>query len=97
MLLWFRRRVIDGVLDGIVYAGLVEVGFAFTENILYLTPRTWAVTAAPARQPRLGDRPGPLAFAASSAVRAPLFTAFIGLGVGFAVVAKKQSWRFSPP
>ena len=36
LLLWFRRRVIDGVLDGIVYAGLVGVGFAFTENILYL-------------------------------------------------------------
>src|SRR3954454_24007524 len=36
MLLWFRRRVIGGVLDGIVYAGLVGVGFAFTENILYL-------------------------------------------------------------
>ena len=31
--------VIDGVLDGIVYAGLVGVGFAFTENILYLARR----------------------------------------------------------
>ena len=39
LLLWFRRRVIDGVLDGIVYAGLVGVGFAFTENILYLGAR----------------------------------------------------------
>jgi protease PrsW len=31
-----RRREFDGVVDGIVYAGLVGVGFAFTENILYL-------------------------------------------------------------
>jgi RsiW-degrading membrane proteinase PrsW (M82 family) len=36
LLLWFRRRVIDGVLDGLVYAGVIGVGFAFTENILYL-------------------------------------------------------------
>ena len=28
LLLWFRRRVIDGVLDGSVYAGIVGVGSA---------------------------------------------------------------------
>src|SRR3954462_9822392 len=36
LLLWWRRSELDGVLDGIVYAGMVGVGFAFTENILYL-------------------------------------------------------------
>lgn len=35
-LLIFRRREFDGVVDGIVYAGLVAAGFAFTENILYI-------------------------------------------------------------
>ncbi len=30
------RRELDGLVDGFVYAGLVGVGFAFTENILYL-------------------------------------------------------------
>ena len=34
-LLIFRRREFDGIVDGIVYAGLVAAGFAFTENILY--------------------------------------------------------------
>ncbi len=29
------RRHLDGLVDGFVYAGLVGVGFAFTENILY--------------------------------------------------------------
>ena len=29
-------RELDGILDGIVYAGMVGIGFAFTENILYL-------------------------------------------------------------
>ena len=36
LLLWWRRAELDGVLDGIVYAGMVGIGFAFTENILYL-------------------------------------------------------------
>ena len=30
------RRALDGLVDGIVYAGLVGLGFAFTENVLYL-------------------------------------------------------------
>jgi RsiW-degrading membrane proteinase PrsW (M82 family) len=29
------RRVIDGVLDGLIYAGIVGIGFAFVENIGY--------------------------------------------------------------
>jgi protease PrsW len=35
ILLW-RRREFDGVVDGVVYAGLAGLGFAFTENVLYL-------------------------------------------------------------
>ncbi len=30
------RRGLDGIVDGFVYAGVIGVGFAFTENILYL-------------------------------------------------------------
>jgi len=30
------RRGLDGLVDGFVYAGLIGVGFAFTENIVYL-------------------------------------------------------------
>ena len=36
LLLIWRRAELDGILDGIVYAGMVGIGFAFTENILYL-------------------------------------------------------------
>src|SRR6478735_736767 len=36
LLLWWRRAELDGVLDGIVYAGMIGIGFAFMENILYL-------------------------------------------------------------
>lgn len=44
-----RRRYFDGVVDGIVYAGVVAAGFAFTENVLYfgqageLLPQTFAM------------------------------------------------------
>jgi protease PrsW len=96
LLLWFRRRVIDGVLDGIVYAGLVGVGFAFTENILYLGGAYMG-----------GDQFGPGGLGSATAlfvVRGifspfahPLFTSFIGLGVGFAVVAEHKGWRFLAP
>ncbi|MFI7612081.1 PrsW family intramembrane metalloprotease [Nonomuraea terrae] len=34
-LLICRREQITGLLDGVVYAGLVGAGFSFTENILY--------------------------------------------------------------
>ena len=37
LLIWrLRRREFDGVTDGMVYAGIVAAGFAFTENIQYL-------------------------------------------------------------
>ena len=36
MIFVFARREFNGVVDGIVYAGMVAVGFAFIENIIYL-------------------------------------------------------------
>jgi RsiW-degrading membrane proteinase PrsW (M82 family) len=96
LLLWLRRRVLDGVLDGIVYAGLVGVGFAFTENILYL---------GGAYMGGHGEGPGGLGPATAlfvvrgvfSPFAHPLFTSFIGLGAGIAVVAKTRVWRFLAP
>jgi RsiW-degrading membrane proteinase PrsW (M82 family) len=35
LILIFFRREFDGVLDGIVYAGVVALGFATVENVLY--------------------------------------------------------------
>ena len=37
VLVFVRRSHFDGPLDGIVYAGVVGAGFAFTENILYFS------------------------------------------------------------
>ncbi|MDJ0315915.1 PrsW family intramembrane metalloprotease [Arthrobacter antibioticus] len=35
LLFFLRRKTFDGPIDGVVYAGIVAAGFAFTENILY--------------------------------------------------------------
>lgn len=37
LLYLFRRRRIDGPVDGVVYAATVGAGFAFTENVLYFS------------------------------------------------------------
>jgi len=95
-LVWLRRHVIDGLLDGIVYAGMIGVGFAFTENILYLG-------AAYMGSEDLG--PGGLGSALGvfvmrgifSPFAHPLFTAFIGLGVGYAAVRHTPAARIVAP
>jgi RsiW-degrading membrane proteinase PrsW (M82 family) len=96
LLLVTRRRVIDGVLDGIVYAGLVGVGFAFTENILYL---------GGAYMGGHDMGPGGLGSATTlfvvrgvfSPFAHPLFTSLTGIGVGVAVVTRSPRWRFLAP
>jgi protease PrsW len=96
LLLWWRRAELDGILDGIVYAGMVGVGFAFTENILYL---------ASAYDGSDGLGPGGVnALTGTFLLRCvvgpfahPLFTAFTGIGVGIAVNARSRSTRIVAP
>jgi protease PrsW len=96
LLLWARRHVIDGVLDGLVYAGLVGVGFAFPENILYFA-------GAFAGGPDFG--PGGIVSATSvfvlrgifSPFAHPLFTSAIGIGVGIMVSARSRGLRVVAP
>ncbi|MDN5920397.1 MAG: PrsW family intramembrane metalloprotease [Pseudonocardia sp.] len=85
-LLVFRRREFDGVVDGIVYAGIVAAGFAFTENILYLgravsDPETAGVLAT------LFMR------GIASPFAHPLFTCMIGIGAGIAVASRHVGFR----
>src|SRR4249919_170311 len=94
--LWWRRSELDGVLDGIVYSGMVGVGFAFTENILYLA-------SAYDGSDNLG--PGGVdALSATFVLRClaspfahPLFTACTGIGVGIAVSSRRRSVRILAP
>ncbi|MGN6251138.1 MAG: PrsW family intramembrane metalloprotease [Marmoricola sp.] len=95
LLLWFRRQELDGVLDGIVYAGMVGVGFAFTENILYLTS---------AYMGQDGSAGGLESAVGLFVVRCvfspfahPLFTACTGIGIGIAVNARSGAVRVLAP
>ena len=77
-----RRRQIDGVMDGIVYAGWVALGFAVVEDITYFVSAsdggilvgTFVVRALL----------GPFAH--------PLFTSWTGMAVGRAVVRRRAIW-----
>ncbi|WP_457110137.1 PrsW family intramembrane metalloprotease [Marmoricola sp. URHA0025 HA25] len=95
LLLLYRRAELDGVLDGIVYAGMVGIGFAFMENILYLS------------QAYIGDdqHVGGIENAVFlfvirgvfSPFAHPFFTAFIGIGVGIAVSSRHRFVQVAAP
>ncbi|MGH3544787.1 MAG: PrsW family intramembrane metalloprotease [Mycobacteriales bacterium] len=92
------RRAIHGVIDGIVYAGIVAIGFAFTENVLYFG----GAYSEAAKEG--GDAAGVVALLATFVVRAvmspfahPLFTCLTGIGVGLAVRSNKHSVRVLAP
>ncbi len=96
LLLWWRRAELDGVLDGIVYAGMVGIGFAFVENILYLA-------AAYDGLDGLGPG-GTEALTGTFLVRGvfspfahPFFTAFTGIGIGIAVGSRRPVVRLAAP
>jgi hypothetical protein len=88
--------VIDGLDDALVYAGLVGVGFAFTENILYFAG---AYTGGP------DFGPGGLESATAlfvlrgifSPFAHPLFTSATALGIAVALSSRNRLLRWAAP
>ncbi|MGN0065794.1 MAG: PrsW family intramembrane metalloprotease [Nocardioides sp.] len=96
MLLWWRRHELDGILDGIVYAGMVGIGFAFTENILYLAAshmgaEDLGLTGAQALTGTFVVR------ILASPFAHPLFTAFTGIGIGLAITRRNRLVQWGAP
>jgi RsiW-degrading membrane proteinase PrsW (M82 family) len=90
LLVIFRRKEINGIVDGIVYAGMAAVGFAFTENILYFGSAY--VTAE-----EVSPNSGPVSVILTFVIRAvispfahPLFTCLTGIGLGLAARSNKR-------
>ena len=98
LVLLFRRSELDGVVDGIVLAGLAGVGFAFTENILYFG------RAFLAGGEELGVGGGIFAVGFTFLLRGvlspfahPLFTAMTGIGLGLAARGVGPGARWLAP
>ncbi len=88
--LYFLRREFDGVVDGIIYATFVAIGFAAFENIIYYS--------------RAGLDPAEGSLGATFFLRGmltpwahPLFTSMTGIGVGMARETSKPVVRFLAP
>jgi RsiW-degrading membrane proteinase PrsW (M82 family) len=96
---WWRRHDFNGVIAGVVYAGLTGIGFAFTENIVYYGQIFQHVHD-------LGNDNG----AAMGAVQSlflwrgvaapfihPMFTMMTGIGIGLAVRYRNVGVRVVAP
>ncbi|GAA1351922.1 PrsW family intramembrane metalloprotease [Saccharothrix algeriensis] len=89
-----RRDEFDGVVDGIVYAGVTAAGFAYTENIYYFA-RVFVDSG-------FGDlSSGVVALFVLRGVLSPfahpLFTAMTGIGVGIASMTANRKLRVVAP
>jgi len=83
-ILWMvRRKEVDSVMDGLVYAGWSALGFAVIEDVSYFYLAD--------EQDLLWETFIGRAFFTPFAH--PLFTAWIGLAVGLAIRARKSLWR----
>lgn len=92
---YFVKREFDGVVDGIIYATFVALGFAATENILYYGR---AATAEMTQEGAEG------ALAITVFMRGflspwihPLFTSMTGIGFGIARETEKKWVRWIAP
>jgi RsiW-degrading membrane proteinase PrsW (M82 family) len=93
LMLWLRRHVIDGLVDALVYGGLVGVGFAFTENIMYFAG---AYTGGPDFGPG-GIESATALFVVRgifSPFAHPLFTSATALGVAVALTSRHRVLRW---
>ena len=87
---WFNRHEFDGVLDGVVYAAMVGLGFAATENVLYYG--------------RGAVEEGVVGAVGTFVLRGlmspfahPVFTAMTGIGIGIAATTRHPWLRRIAP
>lgn len=86
------RRVIDGFLDGLMFAGLVGIGFAFVENIGY-----YAASYLGSPDIKIAGAEGVtttfIVRGVFSPFAHPLFTTAFGIAIGIAVSRKSRTLR----
>jgi len=87
---WLRRREFDGITDGMVYAGIVAAGFAFTENIQYLG----LAYQHGGGQALTGTF---IARCLFTPFAHPMFTVMTGIGVGIAASTRSRALKVLAP
>jgi RsiW-degrading membrane proteinase PrsW (M82 family) len=89
-LFYWKRDEFDGVIDGIVYATMVGLGFAMTENVQYYGGAL-----------REGGIAGSLALFILRGLMAPfshpLFTSMTGMGLGLASLSSRRAVKILAP
>lgn len=90
ILFWWKREEFQGVVDGVVYASMVALGFAMTENFQYYGKAL--------------AQGGAFELTVTFVLRGvlspfshPLFTAFTGIGLGLARQSDHPALRFLAP
>jgi protease PrsW len=89
-LFWWKRDEFNGLIDGIVYAALVGLGFAMTENVLYYG-------RGAAEEGIVGAVVTFVVRGVMSPFAHPVFTAMTGIGLGLAVGSRSRAFRVIAP
>ena len=90
LLFFYRRKDFDGVVDGVIYATMIALGFAMTENIQYYGQALKEGGSAGATQTFLLR--GIL-----SPYAHPLFTSMTGIGLGWACENERKGFSWLAP
>lgn len=90
---WWKKDEFDGIMDGIIYAGMVALGFAMTENIKYYGDAV--MEGAAMRMDHL--TPTLILRGAISPFAHPLFTSMTGIGLGWARQSTNKGIKFIMP
>jgi RsiW-degrading membrane proteinase PrsW (M82 family) len=88
-LFFWKKDEFDGIIDGIVYAGMVGLGFAMTENFLY-----YGVAAMKGGDYLTGTF---IMRGAISPFAHPLFTSMTGMGLGLACQSHDRAVKTTMP
>ncbi|MEV6415602.1 PrsW family glutamic-type intramembrane protease [Kribbella sp. NPDC051718] len=98
LLALLRRKEFDGIIDALVYAGMVGVGFAFTENILYYGRLFHQLSEESGSDAGLRGTFFLFVFRGGiSPFAHPLFTSFTAIGIGIAVRHRSTVVRYLAP
>jgi RsiW-degrading membrane proteinase PrsW (M82 family) len=89
ILFFWKKDEFDGIVDGIVYAGMVGLGFAMTENILYYGRAMQKGADFLTAVWILRGMAAPFSH--------PLFTSMTGIGLGWARQSESTLTKFTVP